>query len=629
MAKEGKLRLNILDLFLEIIIDVQPKVGTLKPSQNSFYESEEYVFCVNRKQIDSKTIVLNFDLKKKNGAAFQLQSFKVSVTVPILDIHHVYVMPLMDFIGQSERVSFMWGVEEKVSTNHGAPLIMGYNRRGENRFFMGFMDQKRDTIISQKSDHVDTIYSLKRLFDNGKITTKRYIDSLYISTKDMQWHKLIKDFVNFHDQTIHFQSASVPDICLEPTWCSWYALRHDINHDNIIENARVAKELGIGTIIMDYPWHDGFCEHKGILGASCGDWVPDKKRFPNLKKTMNTIQDIGLAAILWVAPFLVGPNSYSYRQFQKLLRIPRSKVNNTHFIGLCPLIREVHDHVAGIVRRLMKDYAPDGLKIDFLDAPLVDMAVCKAKHKHDYETIGHAMEECLQKMYKAIMDVNPGAWIEFRQNYANINNRAYANCFRSQDAPRDPDQIRRLCTLLRLHSAPIPVHADYGNWHPEEKVEDIAKFLGSLLMSGVPTFSVDLTKLSKEQYLLIKNWLKFYHQHKKELVFGDFVPLTTEAQYPINRIINTRKAFFGIFSDISPSVLQLDSKKVREIYIINGTNQDNVNVTITGTDGRWGLTVFNKFLEPVKAGKIKANNAKLVIDQEVEQGGLMGLRWLE
>lgn len=91
---------------------------------------------------------------------------------------------------------------------------------------------------------------------------------------------------------------------------SWYATGFDVNEEQQLAIAKVAKEIGVEMFVIDDGWFKGRVNDRGGLG----DWTVDKNKFPNgLKPLIKKINDMGMDFGIWVEPEMVNPNSDLYR----------------------------------------------------------------------------------------------------------------------------------------------------------------------------------------------------------------------------------------------------------------------------------------------------------------------------
>lgn len=91
---------------------------------------------------------------------------------------------------------------------------------------------------------------------------------------------------------------------------SWYATTFNVNEEQQLALAKIAKDIGVELFVIDDGWFKGRNDdHAGL-----GDWTVDKKKFPNgLGPMIKKINDMGMDFGIWVEPEMVNPNSDLYR----------------------------------------------------------------------------------------------------------------------------------------------------------------------------------------------------------------------------------------------------------------------------------------------------------------------------
>lgn len=83
-------------------------------------------------------------------------------------------------------------------------------------------------------------------------------------------------------------------------WCTWYRYFLDVTEQDVLENLREidARELPVDVIQID----DGWQSH-------IGDWARLSERFGSLSELVAQIKATGRRAGIWLAPFIVHPDS--------------------------------------------------------------------------------------------------------------------------------------------------------------------------------------------------------------------------------------------------------------------------------------------------------------------------------
>jgi len=619
----GEWQFRVMDVDVKVSLRFDGSRGDFKEQGPDAWSNGEVKVEFRRDKRSEAESLLRVAISSETGSEFSLKNLTVTAHPPSARIHRQHTATSPDR-NRTAYASYIWHIRDAALACNSSPFIQGYDRYGVNAFLMGFADQVRDTRIFHESTHTKgqwglkhTEFMLSKPAPWGTINAKRYEEAVYISRAKVHQMKAISMYRDFVDKESDFAPCHVPDKALEPVWCTFYAFMGGrLKLERLMENAAIARELGIKTILIDAGWF--FPKDVDRKRFPLGVMRARPEKFPDLRATIDEMRGMGLNTVLWTGPlFWRGLPGNELAQHLRV-RTPDGKVQRF----LCPRVSEVTEITGDLVRDVMEEYGPDGLKIDFID---IGAAECVADHKHSYDTVGEGMDRVLSSIHDSITTVNPEALIEFRENYANIRNRRYANCYRANDAPFDPDQIRRAMSMMKPYAPPIPIHADYIYWSPDEEFHTKAVAMASIVFGMVPTVSIDFTEATQDELKLIEAWLHFYHGHKKSMSLGDYETLAFDPHYSVGRIADGDANFFGLFSVVSPGVLPLSGPGVRSIFLINGTSQERIVTTLEGADGKYKLVRFNRFLEPVGEAEVEAQGGRLRLESDVEIGGLLSV----
>lgn len=92
---------------------------------------------------------------------------------------------------------------------------------------------------------------------------------------------------------------------------NWEATYFNINEEKIISFIQSCKGLGIDTMVLD----DGWFGHRDSDNSSLGDWIIDKRKFPNgLKKVIETCKDQDMKFGIWFEPEMISRDSDLFRK---------------------------------------------------------------------------------------------------------------------------------------------------------------------------------------------------------------------------------------------------------------------------------------------------------------------------
>lgn len=548
-------------------------------------------------------------IRYKPGRRLTIKRFSVTFPVPLGDVNQIWYTQQIDGLGQHVYVSLPWGCELPASGHQGSFIAEVQNRFGNNRAFVAFKNQGGDGSIH---------YAIEYGGKNINVTLNRYVyggtyivdgidETIYIDRDDILWNKAVHRFAEWYDTEWGLTYAT-PSLCYEPVFNTWYPILAEQSEENIMRFAAKSRELGIKTFEIDYGWF-----------TDTVTWALKTEKIKDMRKTVHELQSMGFKVIIWYNPFDYNGTPGDEGKYQI--------VHNGKPIGkLCPRCRESRERAARLAKELMERYGLDGLKIDFLDTGGVPLEHCEAGHDHTVDFVGDGVREAMRMMAEAIRSVKPDALIEYRLNYANVANRAFANCYRGQDAPADPDHIRRHLALLRSWCRGVAPHADYAYWTADVSEENVARTMAIITLFGVPTLSVDFDALPENHFAIAREWLSFYQRYKRQLVNSVFDPLSNDVHYSVARFSGADHTFIPVFLGEWPASLPVLPHCASTIILFNGTAQRRVLTRITGLREKYRITTKDIMLrtvgEPVVA---TAHNGAIDLEHQVTIGGLIFL----
>lgn len=91
---------------------------------------------------------------------------------------------------------------------------------------------------------------------------------------------------------------------------SWFATEFNINLQQQLELAKIARDIGVELFVIDDGWFQGRNNDK----AGLGDWRPDENKFPQgLQPLIEAVNDLGMDFGIWIEPEMVNADSDLYR----------------------------------------------------------------------------------------------------------------------------------------------------------------------------------------------------------------------------------------------------------------------------------------------------------------------------
>ncbi len=144
---------------------------------------------------------------------------------------------------------------------------------------------------------------------------------------------------------------------------SWYATEFNVNEEQQLKLAQVAKEIGIETFVIDDGWFKGRVNDK----AGLGDWTVDPVKFPQgLNPLIKKINDMGMGFGIWIEPEMVSPNSDLYKKHPDwVFHYPNRNRNEERNQLMLNLARQdVYDYLLNTFTALLKNHNISFIKWD-------------------------------------------------------------------------------------------------------------------------------------------------------------------------------------------------------------------------------------------------------------------------
>ena len=521
-----------------------------------------------------------------SGGSFAIRRLAVEWTIPIVDMHGLYLAGNPRW--EMAHLPF-WQMEKQVAANTGVPYLALFHRSGSNRFAFGAFDQVTETTFTAELSEITRCYHFRlekpaNHAANGQTipTARTYEEQFFVSTASGSWSNVLHQYVELHDRMQAVNTMPVPDAAYAPVFCSWTAIHHDVSHEWIMRNATVAADLGFGTWITDDGW---FIETGKFADYShVGEWMPSRAKFLDFAEHVRMVQALGLKYILWVAPFMIGYDSEAAKQYAHLLTTGREPIR---FHNLSPWHEETRDIVTALLRRLVTDYALDGLKIDFIDSVIINSTRIEGASD---ETLGSRVDAILDEAIRHLRDQNPDILVEFRNTYSNLASRRYANIYRCSDVPLNPVMNRWQACLLRLLVPDRAVHLDPALWHPEDTDENVAVHLINLLV-GVPMVSIELDKYPRSHLDLIRYWIGFYNAHRRTFIRGGFQPVIWGASIPSVYFYGEDEKIVILYDDVDVNLT--DGWETG--WVLNASSRPIVHFSAETLTGTFRVQTYDKF----------------------------------
>ncbi len=184
----------------------------------------------------------------------------------------------------------------------------------------------------------------------------------------------IKEAYNYASRNFFPPSGKLPEELLfsAPQYNTWIELTYNQNQEDILEYARAIIDNGFppGVFMIDDTWQEDY-----------GLWDFHPGRFPDPKKMIDELHDMGFKVMLWICPFVSADQALIVREIMagKGLLLQKESDHMTWKEARSPAIVEWWNGYSalldftnpagvkwfnGVLERLVNDYGVDGFKFD-------------------------------------------------------------------------------------------------------------------------------------------------------------------------------------------------------------------------------------------------------------------------
>lgn len=407
-----------------------------------------------------------------------------------------------------------WAMLENNSRSaSGAPVLAFIGGKDNNRLTIALSDCKNPVRLRTGLHEEDcTVLCEAELFSDTVAPLNEYSVDIRLDFRDVRADECMKDVRTWWTSR-GYASATLPTFAALPMYSTWYSMHQQISSAAILEQCRLAKPLGMDTVIIDDGWQTND-SNRGY--AYCGDWKVCAEKIPDLRALVEELHDIGMKVMLWFSVPFVGKYAAAYKTFAgKYLYTDDSLGMGV----LDPRFPEVRAYLADTYVRFARAFGIDGFKLDFIDSCRLT-ADTAASAGGDCTSLEDGIEKLLADVTATLKEINPEVMIEFRQTYTGGVMQEYGNMLRVSDCPGNAAVNKFGSIELRLLSNGIAVHADPIVWHLSECAEIAAMQINHTLFA-VPQISVDLVKLPIDHKKMLTYYLSYMRENRETLLFGD------------------------------------------------------------------------------------------------------------
>lgn len=416
-----------------------------------------------------------------------------------------------------------------VRPNRGIPFMIACDHYGNNAMAVGAMDQTGTYRITGR--RVDQEYGItierREYPGDGWFTGDAFEDALFLSTEPAFWFDTAREFTGAVDRFAGYMRRPIHAKANEPYYSTWYAFANKIDQNLVLEQARLAREIGCGNFLIFIGWSE--CEDWFSSENAWGDYAPCEPKFADFAGMIRQMQqDLEMAVEVWVAPTWIGESSRSFESMKDY----RSKwPGGGYDRNLDPRSPAARTHIRERFAALARNYGLDGFYVDFADT-LWNRN--EADHPMQPAHFGSAYEMFLSEMFDGFTSVQERPVAEYRVPFANLLSKRYATVFNTTYTDGDWNKSRLIAMGNRPFSNGVITRCDPLLWgdHEFDDRDAVGKAISAMIMLGPPGVSMDLVKLKADQRERLGRWFAFYREHRENLTQGEFRPFGEEYQYP-------------------------------------------------------------------------------------------------
>ncbi len=446
--------------------------------------------------------------------------------------------------------------------NSGMPVYCLYNLDGINACTWALSDAVHDTKTGGAYRHGKTYDSVAEIKGASVGLVSHYAVTLRFDFRRVPYYVALKDVSQWWAGMAEYSPCAVPEAARMPLLSSWYSYALNIDPDDLEKQCAKAREMGMGTVILD----DGWQTNQTEFGyQNNGDWEVSTEKLPDFAGHVKRVQALGMKYMVWFSVPYVGVESKAYQRFREMLLPAREGAN---VFRLDPRFPETRAYLAETYEVFVRRYGIDGLKMDFIGTFALPPGLQDTpRDGHDCPSLGQGVCKLLDDVMARLKRINPDLLVEFRQHYVGPAMRKYGNMFRAVDCPNSIGDNRVRTLDIRLLCGETAVHADPITWHDDEPVESAAMQIIHALFS-VPQISRKLTELTEPHERMLRQQLAFRREHRDVLLAGELRPLHPHQLFPLVTAKTHGKLLAAFYANMP---LRLDEEIPEHLILVNGT----------------------------------------------------------
>lgn len=294
-----------------------------------------------------------------------------------------------------------------------------------------------------------------------------------------------------------------------------HALWDKQNEELVLPLVDSAKEAGSELFVIDAGWFAKGSSWWNILGK----WEEEKENWPHgLRKVIDYIHSKNMGAGLWIEIEAMGKDCQILKEFDDdcFFTFDNKKILNHSRYQLDFANEKVYEYALEVIKRLVNEYKLDYLKIDYN----TDAGVGNDKYSSSLGEGLYRHNIAYLKWLKEIHELYPNLTIENcasggnRMDYATLSICPIQSTSDQTDYKKYPYISGSSLTAVTpeqdaVWSYPVDtLHKDFKLTNESVILNMVNAMLGRIHLAS------DLSKLSNEQFSLVKEGVEFYKQNR-------------------------------------------------------------------------------------------------------------------
>ena len=469
-----------------------------------------------------KNDVLFIDVKMEQSEAAVPEQFTVKWKIDATDCCGVW-----NSFARNHTIRPDWsGVDAVSRLASGMPIQQITTFDSKNKICVSLSDVDTPTKITMSyCEETAEIICEAVFFTLPTNAVAEYSAQIRIDMRSIPFYYSVYETVFWWENECGYKSAFVPESARLPMDSLWYSFHQNLKKEEILEECRLSKKLGMETVIIDDGWQTDD-NNRGY--AYCGDWSVCESKMGDMVALIDEIHKIGQKVILWYSVPFVGLYSEKYNEFKDYF-LDKSG-NEKDFWALDPRYKKVREYLCGIYKKAVTEWKLDGLKLDFIDSFVLKGKSLEYDERHDFQSLEDAIHALMSEIKAELTSINSDILIEFRQSYIGPSIRKYGNMLRVGDCPGDILSNRSQIVNLRLTSGKTAVHSDMIMWNENDSAENAALQFANVIFA-VPQISMLIKDLPQEHIEMLEFYISFWKEYRNVLLDGKLTAKNPENDY--------------------------------------------------------------------------------------------------